>query len=208
VVSHFKTIEQKTSDIKEWLGTGSINIFGRQFAGKDIHATTLAARIGSKVIGGGDILRNQVLPPHILTTLNQGGLIPSDEYEQIVLPYLSHESLRNRSLILSSLGRIASEQTAVINACIGAHHEIKVVPILHITEEEAFRRLAIAPSRGRIQDNARAMRLRMDQYLEYTGHVIKTYHTMGLAIDVDAMQPKDIVHTSLIEGIHDYALSH
>ena len=66
--------------IKQWLGTGSINIFGMPFAGKDTQGKILSDMFDGPLLGGGDILRNSVLPEHVRAAQKKGLLIPTEDY--------------------------------------------------------------------------------------------------------------------------------
>ena len=102
------------STIKAWLGTGSINIFGLPFAGKDTHGAILSQLFDAPLLGGGDILRNSVIPPELKKGLDAGILFPTEEYLRIVTPYLSKPEFQSRPLILSSVGRWIGEEQGVI----------------------------------------------------------------------------------------------
>ena len=126
---------QKLSVIREWLGTGSINIFGRPFAGKDTHGRELVTLFNGVLLGGGDILRNSVVPEHVTTLIRAGKLAPTEDYIAIVLPYLSKEEFSDKPLILSSVGRWHGEEDGVLGAAEASGHPVKAVVYLDITEE-------------------------------------------------------------------------
>src|ERR1700741_1102728 len=96
---------QEIQTIKKWLGTGSINVFGLPFAGKDTHSQELAVQLDGKILGGGEILRNSIIPDHVRELIDEGHLAPTEDYIRIVLPYLSKEEFADKPLILSSVGR-------------------------------------------------------------------------------------------------------
>ena len=50
-------MEEKIETIKEWLGTGSINIFGLPMSGKDTQGIKLAEALGAKFLSSGLIIR-------------------------------------------------------------------------------------------------------------------------------------------------------
>ena len=50
-------MEEKIETIKEWLGTGSINIFGLPMSGKDTQGIKLAETLGAKFLSSGLIIR-------------------------------------------------------------------------------------------------------------------------------------------------------
>ena len=121
-------LERKIGEIGEWLGSGSLNFFGRQFAGKDVQAASLGKRFGVPVIGGGDILRNSEVSPEVRAEIDGGGLSPTDAYRAIVLPYLGQAAFRGKPLLLSSVGRMSGEEQDVLEATTDAGHPILAAP--------------------------------------------------------------------------------
>src|SRR6476646_3438762 len=95
-ITYSQVTKKKINELGEWLDTGTINGFGRQFAGKDTQLGPLSAIYDVPIIGGGDILRNVEIPKDIQAIMDSGALIPSDAYEQIVLPYLSQPAFENK----------------------------------------------------------------------------------------------------------------
>lgn len=199
-----KELERKIGEIGEQLGCGSLNFFGRQFAGKDTHAERLGRRYGATVLGGGDILRNSIIPERVRKIMDSGELIPSDEYRRMVLPFLGNPDFAGKPLLLSAVGRMSGEEAGVIAATKDAGHPIVAVPYLEITEEESFARLSASPSRGRADDTPEGLRERLDQFNEHTLPVLETYDRLGLLIRVDAMPEKEVVFRSLVNLLHEH----
>lgn len=202
-----KSLEDKIHEIGEWLGPGTINAFGKQFAGKDTQLGRLAVHYRVPVIGGGDILRNSVIPPDVKAIIDAGGLAPTDRYKEIVLPYLGQEAFQSRPLLLSSVGRMYGEEEGVLIATEAAGHPMKAAPYLLITNDEAFRRMASAPSRGRADDTDTGLQRRLDAFEEHTVPVLGTYENLGLLVEVDAMQPKEVVFSSMVHLLHERAMA-
>lgn len=190
------------SSLKSWLGTGTINIFGRPFAGKDTQAAKLAALFDAPVLGGGDILRNSTIPPHVDTALKQGNLIPSQDYVDIVLPYLSKQEFVGSPLILSSVGRWIGEEVGVIAALEKAQHSLKTVIYLEISEDAVRQRwenLTHNNDRGdRYDDTAEILENRLKEYREKTLPVIAEYEKLGLLVKIDGTGSPDEVHESIL----------
>jgi adenylate kinase len=202
-----KTIDQKLGEVREWLGPGSLNFFARQFGGKDTQAGKFSTVFNAPVIGGGDILRNSEISPEIQTFLDRGNLIPSDDYERIVLPYLGQTAFQDKPLLLSSVGRLQGEENGVLAATSAAGHPVMAVPYLRITEEESFQRLSHSPGRGRTDDTEEGLRTRLAEFNEKTVPVLKTYEVKGLLVPVDGMQAADIVFNALVNELHSRAIS-
>jgi adenylate kinase len=201
-----KDLEAKINEIGEWLGPGSLNFFGRQFAGKDMQAGRLGKSWGVPVVSGGEILRNSDVPEHVKAAIDRGELAPTDEYKKIVIPYLSQADFAGKPLLLSAVGRMHGEEPGVIAATSEAGHPIRGVPHLEITEDEAFRRLKASPSRGRADDTPEVLRQRLDAFLEQTLPVLDTYDEMGLLLTVDAMPEEEVVFSGLVHALYERAL--
>jgi len=190
--------------VKDWLGTGSINIFGLPFSGKDTHGHELARVFDASVMGGGQILRNSVIPKRVQEIMENGALIPIDDYISIVTPYLSSPQFANQPLILSSLGRWHGEEPGVISAATAANHPIKAVIYLHVTEKTALERHHASreeAARGlRADDAAHLLEVRFSEFHNKTLPVIEFYKQQGLLIEVDGNPPvAEVSHTILVK---------
>lgn len=202
-------IDEKIDSIKQWLGTGAINIFGLPYAGKDTHGKFLAETLGANLLGGGEILRNSEIPPHAKEILDAGQLIPTEDYVNIVLPYLSNQNLRDKPLILSSVGRWHGEEDGVMDAAEKSHHPIKAVIYLHITIETANERFKSALETGvrghRADDDQDKLIVRFSEFTEKTLPVIDYYREKNLLIEIDGNPSIDDVRTKIIDELYNLA---
>ena len=199
------TLETKINEIKAWLGSGSINIFGLPFSGKDTHGTELSRFFNAAFISGGDILRSSAGPEHIKKHIAKGHLAPTDEYLAIVLPYLSQDELKDKPLILSSVGRWQGEEKSILTATSESGHEIKAVVFLSVTQEEAYRRWKLA-ERGREDDVAEdILENRFNEFQQKTLPVLEAYRKRGLVIEVDGMPPKAQVTQDILDKLLEFA---
>ena len=173
-MAHIAEQQRLIGEIGEWLGPNSLNFFGLQFAGKDNRANELALPLNAAVLSGGDILRNSHIPDDIRAIMNSGALIPSDDYAQIVLPYLSDPDFDGRPIFLSAVGRMAGEEVGVMKATESAGHPLAAVPYLKITTDESFRRMALA-DRGRDDDTLEGLRKRHEEFEAKTQPVLDAY---------------------------------
>jgi adenylate kinase len=187
--------------IKNWLKTGSINIFGLPFAGKDTHGETLSALLDAPLLGGGEILRGSVIPPAIKAELDAGHLIPTADYLRIVTPYLSREAFKGKPLILSSVGRWSGEEEGVLAATEASGHPTKAVIYLHAGEEVVFRRWKKSQEKGdragRADDVEHVLETRIQEFNEKTLPVIEVYRQKKLLIEVNS----DAEKTEVLENI-------
>lgn len=187
--------------IKTWIGSGSINIFGLPFAGKDTHGSTLASLFDAPLLGGGDILRNSIIPPEVKADLDAGKLIPTDQYLNIVTPYLSKPEFDGRPLILSSVGRWIGEEQGVLQATEASGHPIRAVIYLHAAEDLVMKRWELSQATGdrgvRADDAAHILETRIQEFNEKTLPVIEVYRQKGLLIEVNS----DAAKHEVIENI-------
>ena len=200
---------QKITTIRDWLSTGSINIFGRPFAGKDTHGRELEELLDGVLLGGGDILRNSVVPDHVKECLREGKLIPTKDYIEIVLPYLSQDKFAQKPLILSSVGRWHGEEEGVLSATEEADHPIKAVIHLMVDEDSIRQRWQenrlLDDRGGRDDDTEEVLEIRLQEYREKTTPVIEFYKTADLLIEIDGTLDKKIVLGNIIDALYELA---
>lgn len=202
-------MNEKINTIQEWLGAGSINIFGRPFAGKDTQGEILAEYFGGELMAGGEMLRSYHDQARIKELMSTGDLFPTDFYLSIVLPYLSREEIKNKPLILSSIGRMKGEESTIIQATDKSGHPMKAVVVLVLSEEEVMNRFEATRSLGdrgiREDDNHDALENRLVKYREQTMPVIEVYREKGLLIEVDGTLPRDQVTEEIIDSLFNLA---
>lgn len=197
--------------IREWLGSGSINIFGLPYAGKDTHGSTLAEMFDAPLLGGGDIFRNSVIPEHVKTIIDRGELAPTEDYIRIVLPYLSKEEFRGRPLILSSVGRWDGEEEGVLQATTASDHPTKAVVYLQLSEDTVRKRWKVSQEigdrGGRADDDADTLEVRLLEFKNKTLPVIEAYRKKGLLIEVNSEASKQDVLESILARLYLKATS-
>lgn len=196
------------STIAAWLGSGSINIFGLPYAGKDTHGLELAGFFNAPpLISGGAILRNSVIPPHVRKLVDAGFLAPIDDYINIVTPYLGSPEFQNKPLILSSVGRWHGEEQAIIGALEASNHPLKAVIFLNIDKATMLQRWEKSQEeqdRGdRADDAVHLLDTRYEEFQAKTTPVIDHYRSLGLLIEIDSRIPKaevtQIILTELLK---------
>ena len=198
-------MDTKIQTIKQWLETGSINVFGLPFAGKDTQGKIFAELFDGILISGGDILRksdNQELQ----TIMAQGKIIPSDLWEQVVVPYFKREELKNKPLILSEVGRLMGEQLVIEKATEESGHTQKAVILLELDDSEIWNRFdasRLANDRGdRADDNKAVLQTRLDSYHQKVMPVLNYYDNKGLLIRIDGSKSKEEVTNQIIDSLY------
>jgi len=203
-------MEQKTKIISNWLGAGSINIFGLPFSGKDTQGRDLADLFNGHLIAGGDILRSHPDQAKINELMSTGELFPTDFYLSIVLPYLSKPEFKDAPLILSSIGRMHGEEPVVLQAASESGHDVKAVVYLNMTEDIVWKRFEAAKTlhdRGdRADDNQEVLKNRLAEFRDKTAPVIEYYRGKDLLIEVDDTLSQEQVLQEIIDSLYGLAM--
>jgi adenylate kinase len=202
-------MKEQLEAIRSWLGQGSINIFGMPYAGKDTQGGVLADLLNAELLGGGHILRNSIIPPHVQQIMEAGGLIPIEDYLQIVPPYLSQDRFKGKPLMLSAVGRWDGEQEGVLQATEVSGHPTKAVVLLTVPEAVArgrHSRAVMAGDRGaRADDAEEVFDTRLQEYAQKTRPVINFYREKGLLIEVDGTQEPPEVTSMILDALTELA---
>lgn len=197
--------DEQTKRLVQWLGTGSINIFGRPFSGKDTQSKNLSNIFKAPIIGGGDIIRNSVNDAQMQEIIDKGNLAPQQDYLKLIVPYLSHEEYNGKAIILNSLGRWHGEEEPILSAAHLTRHPVKAVVSLDISEEDVWARWEAAKKRNdrgfRKDDNDVSIKNRLQEYANKTVPVLKYYEDKGLLIRVDGTKSEDEVTQSILEQL-------
>ena len=206
-------MEKNIGTIKEYLGDGSINVFGLPFSGKDTVGKHLADDLGAVLLSSGDILRSaQESDDDLSSEMNSGKLADTDKFREIVLPYFSNSRLANLPLVLSSVGRWSGEEIPVQEALSKAQHELKAVIWLDISEAEVWQRweaartLADRGQRGDDNDEETLSR-RLSEFSEKTLPVLTYYDRIGLLIKINGIGTREEVYNRVIEGLVSHVLA-
>ena len=199
-------MESQIDTIKEWLGTGSINIFGLPMSGKDTQGIKLAETLGAKFLSSGMIIR--AMEKETKQNLSgEGALIPTNTFYEWVLPYFERRDLFKYPLVLSSIGRWKGEEDQVMSVAAGAGHEIKAAIILNVSEadvENRFKESKTTGDRGDRQDDRDLdiFRNRLKEFREKTAPVLQHYQSLGLLIEVNGDQSREAVAKEIIEKLY------
>jgi adenylate kinase len=195
--------------VSSWLNSGSINIFGYPFAGKDTLAHNLAEKLGAPVISGGDILRSHSDQVTIKKLMATGVLFPTDYYLGIILPYISQPAFADKPLILSSVGRWSGEEPTIIHACESAGHPMKAVIHLQVDIDTIWRRFEssqVQQDRShRHDDAAHILEIRIKEYSEKTLPVLDFYRDQNLLIEVDGHKKIEDTTADTLNHLYEFA---
>lgn len=194
--------------IREWVGTGAINIFGVPFSGKDTVGKRLAEAIGGKFLSSGAIIRERA-GEELAHVHSAGDLTPTELFREWVLPYFYREDMEEDPLVLSSIGRWAGEEDDVMRTARRAGHEIWAAVSLELSENEVWNRWSASEGVGdraeRPDDmDAKIIEKRLEEFKEKTVPVIRRYRELGLAVSVRAEGTRGEVFESVINALYEY----
>ena len=204
-------MDQRIDIIKNWLGTGSINIFGMPYSGKDTLGIRLAEALGGKFLSSGLILRAaEEQDKSLRNEMAAGELADTDKFRGLVLPYFFKQELLQFPLVLSSVGRWEGEEYDVIDTAVKSLHPIKAVIILNISEAEIKNRWHTArelQDRGQRADDKdlKILDKRIEEFMTKTMPVIETYQKRGLLLTVNGHQSRDDVYNEVVEQLFKVA---
>lgn len=202
-------MEEQLQTLKNWLGTGSINIFGLPMSGKDTVGVRLAEVLGAKFLSSGIIVRALEKSTNQDITGN-GNLMPSNLFYDWVLPYFEKKELWEYPLILSSIGRWEGEENQVMSVAKASGHPIRAVVMLQLSEQDAIERWEAAKllnDRGLRADDAdpKVFQNRINEYREKTLPVLRHYQELGLLVPVKANVSRDQVFANVVEALASFA---
>lgn len=196
----------KIESIKRWLGTGSINIFGIQFSGKDTVGKRLADILDAEFISSGDIIRANSEILNNEDNSDRGLLTPTKEFSEFMESYLVNNTPVDKPLILSSVGRWIGEETGIMRALETSKHPLRTVIVLKISEDEVYKRweksIEIGDRKNRVDDMDKTkVGRRITEFKDKTLPVIEVYRQMGLLIEINGEQSRDEVFEEVIEKL-------
>jgi len=205
-------LAEKLAYIKNWLGTGSINIFGLPMSGKDSVGIRFAEAIDARFLSSGLIIRalESASGNNITAT---GLLVPQNLFYEVVLPYFDREEIAGYPLILSSVGRWSGEENEVIKKAIASGHEIKLAVLLQVSEEDVHERWEsniLMHDRGDRADDMdeKVFYRRIEEFQKKTMPVVEHYSKLGILTEVVADRTRDEVFINFVDKVYDFAVSH
>lgn len=204
-----ENLEEKINLIKNWLGTGSINIFGLPMSGKDTVGIRLAELLNAKFLSSGLIIRTKEKEVRKDYT-SKGNLAPTNVFFDLVLPYFYRDDLKEYSLVLSSVGRWSGEEDEILRACEESNHPTRVVILLNISESDVMNRWEnsrVLQDRGERQDDKdkKVFENRCNEFREKTMPVILHYRSLGLLTEINADQSRDEVLAEVVDKLYNLA---
>jgi adenylate kinase len=209
-------MKEKVDKIKQWLGQGSINIFGLPMSGKDTVGVRLAEVLDGRFLSSGLIIRaaaQEGRDGFSITEYAKGALTPTDLFSSWVLPYFHRPELKGFPLILSSVGRWSGEEDPVMKSAENSGHPIKAVVLLNVSEDDVRKRWQVAQSLNDRNDRsddkaAKIFDTRLSEFYSKTMPVIEHYRQLELIVPVVADKTREEVFAETVERLYRFATDH
>jgi adenylate kinase len=206
-------MQEQINTIKNWLGSGSLNLFGVPFAGKDTQGRIIAELVGGVELSSGQLLRQAQDNTKLQEIMATGANVPSELFFEVVLPYLKSDELAGKPLILSGIGRKnLQEAHSLINVTNESGHPQKAVILLQLEEAEIWRRFEHAKleaDRGQRGDdnNPEVLQTRLIKFNQEIMPVINFYRENGMLVEVNGAQTREAVTAEIIAKLNQKAIS-
>lgn len=183
----------------------NIIFFGPPAAGKGTQAKIMEGKYGLRQLSTGDMLRAQVaegteLGKQAKAIMDSGKLV-SDE---IVIGMIEDSMNRNKKakgFIFDGFPRTHAQAKALDEMLKARGEQIDMVLELQVDDTALLKRIEKrAKEEGRTDDTVDAMRVRLEQYRNYSADVLPYYKAKDIVMPVDGMRPIDEV-TMQIEAV-------
>jgi adenylate kinase len=167
-----------------------IIFFGPAGAGKSVQGQMLAARMGWRWLGIGQLLRD-TYDPDIHQAMLEGRMISAELSIKVMEDAIKKASDINE-LILDGFPRLLPQAEWLINAQSELKRDIKLAVVLEVPREELLKRLEI---RGRADDTPDAIDARLNVYRKETYPILNmlTEHNIPV-VHIDGVGEVGQVH--------------
>ena len=200
---------EKIKLINDWLGSGSINIFGRPFSGKDCQSRILTDLLDGNMLGAGEIFRGDDMPESVKQCMLLGTLVDTNDFTELILHRLSQPKFANKPLILNSIGRSHGEEEIVIEAAKNSKHPTKAVIYLTLSDNDIYKRLQklneVNDRNNRIDDSKELIATRINEFRQKTKPVINYYKNIGLLYEIDGRNSIEQVTSDILDCLFKIA---
>ncbi len=183
----------------------NVIFFGPPAAGKGTQAKIIETKYGLKQLSTGDMLRAQIAEGTTLgkqaKEIMDAGKLVSDE---IVIGMIADNMEKNpqaKGFIFDGFPRTNTQAQALDTMLKERGEKINLVLELQVDDEALLERIKKrAIEEGRSDDTVDAMKVRLEQYRDYSAVVLPYYQAQEAVITIDGMRPVEEV-TMQVEAI-------
>lgn len=187
----------------------NIIFFGPPAAGKGTQAKIMEAKYKLRQLSTGDMLRAQVaegtdLGKQAKAIMDSGKLVSDDIVIGMIQDSMERAnkgSKKVKGFIFDGFPRTTAQAKALDKMLSARGEQIDMVLELKVDDAALLKRIEKrAKEEGRSDDTVDAMRVRLEQYRNYSADVLPYYKTKDIVFAIDGMRPIDEV-TMQIEAI-------
>lgn len=185
--------------------TFNVVFFGPPAAGKGTQAKIIEGKYGLKQLSTGDLLRAQVAAGTELglkaKEIMDAGQLVSDDIVIGMIANAMDNAKRAKGFIFDGFPRTNAQAQALDMMLKDRGQKIDMVLELQVDDSALIARIEKrAKEEGRSDDTVDALKVRLDQYRQYSAIVLPYYQSQGDVMPIDGMRPVDEV-TMQIEAI-------
>lgn len=183
----------------------NVIFFGPPAAGKGTQAKIIEQKYGLKQLSTGDMLRAQIaqgteLGLQAKEIMDAGKLVSDEIVIGMINASMDNEKNAN-GFIFDGFPRTHKQAQELDAMLENRGEEIKLVLELKVDDDALLARIEKrAKEEGRSDDTIDAMKVRLEQYRDYSAAVLPYYKEKGNVIAIDGMRPVDEV-TMQIEAV-------
>lgn len=181
-----------------------IIFLGPPGCGKGTQAKLLQDRLGLKVIGTGDILRDAVkretpLGKKVESYLASGQLAPDSLVNEIVAERFRRDD-RPTQFIMDGYPRTLVQALTFDTVLEDTGQQLNHVILFAVPDEDLVKRLSGRKmAEGRSDDNEETVRKRLEVYHANAKELIQHYRSAGLLREIDAAANVETVYQSIVD---------
>ena len=181
----------------------NVIFFGPPAAGKGTQAKIIESEYGLKQLSTGDMLRAQIAQGTELgkqaKEIMDAGKLVSDE---IVIGMIADNMEKNpkaKGFIFDGFPRTNAQAQALDIMLKDKGHKIDLVLELQVDHDALIARVEKrAQEEGRSDDTVDALKVRLDQYRDYSAMVLPYYQIQDVVCPIDGMRPVDEVTMQIV----------
>jgi adenylate kinase len=181
-------------------------IMGPPGSGKGTQAARLASTLGVPAISTGDVFREQVrinsaLGLEVAAILAAGNYVPDETTNAVVAARLSERDA-SVGFVLDGYPRTAPQVEELDRMLARARSTLHGVIYLDANAAELVDRLLKrGADAARSDDNAEAIRHRLDVYAQQTAPLLEIYRARGLLVSIDGRGGVDAVNREIVAAL-------
>lgn len=183
----------------------NVIFFGPPAAGKGTQAKIIEAQHGLKQLSTGDMLRAQIaagtdLGKQAKAIMDAGKLVSDDIVIGMIADSMD-SAKKAKGFIFDGFPRTKPQAKALDQMLQERGQKINIVLELKVDDKALLERIKKrAKEEGRSDDTVDAMKVRLEQYRNYSAEVLPYYKSQDIVYAVDGMRPVDEV-TMQIEAV-------